>query len=83
MKFRATRKYQWEEVESMCGKVLGPFWISVEGTLIPLENKEALAIGCQVVSAYHNWLAYNAPDDDGFIEDMQEREQVIAEGLGM
>jgi hypothetical protein len=27
-----------------------------------------------VSAAYHDWLAYNAPEDDGFGRDMLERE---------
>lgn len=56
----------------------GPFWLRVEGTLIPVENEAALELACKVSAAYHDWVAYNVPEDDGFQEDMEEREQKIA-----
>jgi hypothetical protein len=36
---------------------------------------------CQVSAAYHDWLAYNAPEDDGFAEDMAKREVKIQEHM--
>ena len=83
MRFRATHRYPWEEIQGMCKRVSGPFWLRVEGTLIPLEDDAELVLGCKVTSAYHNWVAYNALEDDGFCEDMEEREQRISEKLGM
>jgi hypothetical protein len=32
-------------------------------------------LACEVSAAYHDWLAYNAPQDDGFAEDMAQREE--------
>lgn len=66
-----------------CNRLGGPFWIRVEGTLIPLEGEDALRVGCQVCAAYHDWVAYNAPYDDGFNEDMKEREQRIRSELDL
>ncbi|MFN9939654.1 MAG: hypothetical protein ACK56I_09280, partial [bacterium] len=31
-------------------------------------------VACQTVAAYHNYLAYNVPEPDGFAEDMAQRE---------
>ena len=53
----------------------------VEGKLIPLEGEMALQLACKVSAAYHDWVAYNAPEDDGFHEDMEEREQKIAQEI--
>jgi hypothetical protein len=41
----------------------------------------ALQLACKVSAAYHDWVAYNAPEDDGFHEDMEEREQKIAQEI--
>lgn len=49
----------------MCKRVPAPYCLRVEGTLIPLPNEEALTLGCKVSSAYHDWVAYNAPEDEG------------------
>ncbi len=70
----ATRRYEWEEIQAMCKKVTGPFWLRVEGTLIPLEDEVSLALACKVSSAYHDWVAYNAPEDDGFRQEVEDIE---------
>ena len=62
----------------MCKRVSGPYWMRVEGKLIPLQNESNLQLACRANSAYHDWVAYNVPEDDGFCEDMAEREQRIA-----
>jgi hypothetical protein len=49
----------------------------VEGALIPITNEAQLQLACRASSAYHDWLAYNVPEDDGFSADMREREQRI------
>lgn len=76
MPLRATRKYDWTEVRSMCQRVTGPFWLRVEGQLIPIQGEESLDLACQVSAAYHDWVAYNAPDHDeeGLPEDTQQPE---------
>lgn len=74
----ATRHYEWEQVRAMCKRVSPPFSLRVEGCLIPLQNETELRLACKVSAAYHSWLAYNAPIDDGFSKDMQEREALIA-----
>jgi hypothetical protein len=74
----ATRRYQWEEVRAMCKRVSPPFWLRVEGRLIPIQNEGELRMACKVSAAYHDWVAYNALEDDGFSEDMAEREARIA-----
>lgn len=66
----ATRKYRWELIRDMCKRATPPFFLRVEGTYIPLPDEDSLTLGCKVSSAYHDWLAYNAPeDDDGLEED--------------
>lgn len=66
----ATKKYRWEQIKDMCKRVLGPYWLRVEGTLIPLPNEEALELGCKVSSAYHDWVSYNAQYADEADEDV-------------
>lgn len=82
MNLRATRKYDWTEVRDMCRRVTGPFWLRIEGTLIPIQEDVNLDLACQVSAAYHDYIAYDAPIDDGFAADMQEREVFIAERTG-
>lgn len=67
---------------AICKQRTGPFWLRVEGTLISLDSEDALQIGCKACSAYHDWLAYNAPVDDGFCEDMRAVEEEVAERTG-
>jgi len=73
----STRRYSPEEVRLMCKRVSGPFWLRVEGTLVQVHGEACLQLACAVASAYHDWLAYNAPEDDGFARDMAEREERI------
>lgn len=61
----------------MCRRVCGPFWLRVESQLIPVHGEDCLRLACEVSSAYHDWLAYNAPDNDGFSEDFEAREELI------
>jgi hypothetical protein len=77
LRMSATRKYDPHQVRELCRRVCGPFWLRVESKLIPVDDEECLRLACQVSSAYHDWLAYNAPDDDGFSEDFAEREASI------
>jgi hypothetical protein len=46
----------------------------VEHTTIPLTGHECLSLACCITSAYHNSIAYNAPENDGFDEEMEELE---------
>jgi hypothetical protein len=48
----------------------------VENTIIPLTGHECLSLACCITSAYHNSIAYNAPEDDGFREEMEELEEL-------
>jgi hypothetical protein len=73
----ATRRYTPEEIREMCRKVKGPFCLNVQSTPIMVYGEECMMLACHVCSAYHNWLAYNAPEDDGFEEDMANREALI------
>lgn len=68
---RATRKYCPEEILSMCLGCSPPYYIRVEDTLVGLRSNERLQLACEISSAYHNWVAYNAPDDDGFLAEME------------
>ena len=40
--------------------------------------EEKLSHACRLVSEYHSYIAYNTPEDDGFEEDMAERELKIS-----
>ena len=73
----ATRKYSADEIWEMCKRKTGPFWLRVDNKLIPVSKEACLFFACQVSSAYHDWVAYNAPEDDGFAQDMAEREERI------
>ena len=64
-------------IRALCKQVLPPFWLHVEGKHIPVVGEPCLQLACQVSAAYHDWLAYNVPEDDGFGRDMLEREQRI------
>jgi len=70
----ATRKYSREELVAACRRVSPPFWLDVENTMVPIATTQELAFACHVSSAYHNSIAYNAVEDDGFLSDMQQRE---------
>jgi hypothetical protein len=73
----ATRKYSPEELRAMCKRVSPPLWLNVEGRMLQIQGEECLAFSCQISATYHNSIAYNAPEDDGFAEDMRERERRI------
>lgn len=53
-----------------------PVWLDVEGTHI-LIPPGAFWFACQAAAAYHNAVAYNVPEDDGFEADMRQREAYI------
>lgn len=80
IKLSATRRYQWEEIRDMCRRKVPPYSLRVEGKLIPITSESQLQLACMVSSAYHDWLAYNVPEEDGFSADMCEREtRILAE----
>jgi hypothetical protein len=64
-----------------CMKKPPPFWISVEGVMIPVEGTDCLQLACHICAAYHAWVAYNAPEDDGFTADMEDREAKIQQHM--
>jgi len=76
----ATRRYHPEQIRALCRTVSPPFYVSVEGTMIALHGEECLDLACHMSSAYHNWLAYSAPEDDGFEADMELREELLGTG---
>lgn len=77
LRMSATRKYTPHEVREMCRRVCGPFWLKVESQLIQVSGEDCLRLACQASAAYHDWLSYNAPEDDGFSQDFEEREARI------
>lgn len=77
----STQRYHPEQILAKCKRRQGPFWLRVEGTLIPVVGESCLQFACEVSAAYHDWVAYNTLEDDGFMEDMAEREQRIFERL--
>ena len=81
MPLSATRKYSQEEMLAMCKRLSPPFWLDVENTFVPVRNRQELEFACHVSSAYHNSIAYNAVEDDGFAHDMQQRELTFRDGL--
>lgn len=77
VRLSSTRRYSPEEVRARCSRVLGPFWLRVEGKLIQIHGEQSLRLACEVSAAYHDWVAYNAPEEDGFCADMAKREAQI------
>lgn len=77
----ATRRYTAEEIRAKCKRVSPPFWLRVEGKLIQVHWEECLALACEVSAAYHDWLAYNAQEDDGFCKDMEAREERVRQRM--
>jgi hypothetical protein len=77
VRLSSTRRYTPQEIRGMCKRVLGPFWLRVEGKLIQVHGEECMRLACEVSAAYHDWVAYNVPEDDGFCEDMAERERRV------
>jgi len=60
----STRKYIPEEIFQLCKGSSPPYYIRVENTDIPINTEDAFSLACEITSAYHNWVAYNAPDND-------------------
>lgn len=81
IRMSSTRRYSPQEVRALCKRVLGPYWLRVEGRLIQVHGEACLRLACEVSAAYHDWLAYNVPEEDGFIEDMAEREARIQQHM--
>lgn len=75
VRLSATRRYTWDEVRAKCKQ--GPFSLKVEGKLIPILDESALLMACQASAAYHDWVAYNVPEEDGFSEEMAGIEDKI------
>jgi hypothetical protein len=71
---QATRKYMPEEIMAMCRGASPPYYILVQNTMIPIKENSCLALACEISSAYHNWVAYNAPDNDGSMTDTEDAE---------
>ena len=63
-----------EQLLARAERVSGPYWISVEGVYHRVLRGSQLALACEIVASYHNSVAYNAPVDDGFARDMEQRE---------
>jgi len=77
----STRRYREDEIRQMCSRVCGPFWLRVEGQLIRVHGEAALGLACGVSAAYHDWIAYNVPEDDGFQKDMAMRELKVEQHM--
>lgn len=81
IRMSSTRRYSPQEVRGMCQRVTGPFWLRVEGKLIQVHGEACLRLACEVSAAYHDWVAFNVPEKDGFTEDMAEREAKIQQHM--
>jgi hypothetical protein len=77
LKLSATKRYTPDQIREFCRRATGPFWLKVEGTLIAVHGEQCLMLACHACAAHHDWVAYNAPLDDGFEADMAEREEII------
>jgi hypothetical protein len=73
----STRRYYPEEIRNLCWRIVGPFWLQVGDTDIPLPDERSLLLACQICAAYHNDLAYNVHTNDNFERDMAEREAIV------
>jgi len=82
IRLSATQRYHPGQLLAKCKRRVGPYWLRVEGCrLVPIPNEACLLFACQVSAAYHDCVAYNAPEDDGFAADMAAREQRIQQEL--
>jgi hypothetical protein len=77
LRLSATRRYSAWQLREKCRHVSPPFWLRVEGQTIPVSDEACLQLACRASAAYHDWLAYNVPEDDGFALDMFQRELKI------
>ena len=77
VRLSSTRRYLPEEVLAKCKRATGPFWLRVEGRLVQVHGEACLRLACEVSAAYHDWVAYNVPGEDGFAEDMARREAKV------
>jgi len=50
----------------MCDRVMGPFWLKMDGKFVMICSESSLKLACEVVTTYHNSICYNIPPDDGF-----------------
>lgn len=82
IRLSSTRKYHGHEILAKCKRQQGPYWLRVQGNqVIQVEGEICLLFACDVSAAYHDWVAYNALEDDGFAEDMAERESRIRDSM--
>jgi hypothetical protein len=77
IKLSPNKRYIPEEIRELCQKVTPPFWLHVENVDIAITGEDCLSLACQAAAAHHNWVAYDAPEEDGFSADMQRREAAI------
>jgi hypothetical protein len=81
IRLSATRRYTWDQVRAMCKRVSGPFSLNVEDKFIPIPDESTLRFACQASAAYHDWVAYNVPEEDGFCEEMAEIERKVLDEM--
>jgi hypothetical protein len=74
IRLSVTRRYLAEEVFARVNTRTGPIWLYVDGQRIALPTRDAVWVGCQAVGAYHNYIAHNAPQPDGFAQEMAAAE---------
>ena len=81
IRLSSNKRYTPEEIRDLCVRVSPPFWLSVEQVMIPVAGEDCLWLACQTAAAYHGWIAYNAPEEDGFAEDMKRREMLVQQHM--
>ena len=81
VRLSSTRHYYPEEVNAVRRRHTPPYWLTVEGEHIPLEGEGQVNLACQAVSAYHNYVAYNVPPDDGFTQEMKALDRECQEHM--
>jgi len=81
VRLSATRRYEPEEILSMCRRIHPPLWLNVYDGYILIDDEQSLLFACQVCAHYHNGISHNVPPDDGFSRDMAEREALLQEHM--
>lgn len=70
----STQRYVAERLFERMLRLSQPYWINVEGQLIRLHTDDMLLLACDIVTAEHNAMAWDAPEEDGFEREMVELE---------
>ena len=71
----STRHYTPDYIYRVCIRQAKPYWFQGgDHVYHKIHNPRELYRACKEVAEYHNYIAYNVPEEDGFAADMEERE---------